>query len=84
MKRFLKAILIIAIVCVLALTLTACGEKDNETKAQNKTNTAENEVNETEGVENKGRETVPDNTEEAKAFTRGKWEDNKYVNDYIK
>lgn len=84
MKRFLKAILIIAIVCVLALTLTACGNKESENKAQNKTNTVENGVNETENTENKnnGRETVANDTEETKAFTRGKWEENKYVNDF--
>ena len=84
MKRFLRAILIIAILCILALTLTACVVKDTEkTTTENKTNTVENTtentVNETE---TNGKEIVPDNTDEGKEFTRGKWIDNKYINDF--
>ena len=80
MKKILKTLLLITIIIALALTLTACGEKeDNKTNSTNKTNTVENKEDESSNNE---REVLPNDTDEAKDFTRGKWEDNKYVNDF--
>ena len=90
MKKILKTLLLIALVSVLALTLTACGEKkeNNTNSTANKNNTVQNtendanDVNDFEEPENNERGELPDDTEDAKDFTRGKWEENKYVNDF--
>ena len=86
MKKILKTLLLIALISVLALTLTACGKKEeNKTntsnKASNTTNTVENQVDE---PDNFGGENVEPDEVEAGDFTRGKWEENKYVNDFAK
>ena len=88
MKKILKTLLLITIISVLALTLTACGEKtENKTNATNKTNNTETNTtnpveNTTEETNNYGSEELQNDVDEAKEFTRGKWEDNQYVNDF--
>ena len=67
MKKTLKVLLVLVMLCAVTLTLVGCGN-DEDT---NKDNTVNNESN----VNNNNEETTVE-------ISRGEWQGNKYVNDF--
>jgi len=68
MKKVLKTLLILAMLCALVLTLSGCG-KEEENKEENNQNIENNE-----SVENSSEMN----------FSRGEWQGNQYVNEFAK
>lgn len=64
MKKLLKTLLVLAMLCAVTITLVGCGKEENTNTAKEE-NTVNNE-----------------NQEAATNFSRGEWQDNKYVNDF--
>ena len=67
MKKALKTLLVLAMLCAITITLVGCGNDENTNK-DNTVNNQSNVNNESEG------KTVE--------ISRGEWQGNKYVNEY--
>ena len=80
MKKFLRIFLIIAMICLITVTLTGCGDEEETTSSKKSSKKAKTEdVEEVDEEEDEKEEEIVNSQE----ISMGEWSGNTYTNDFI-